>query len=901
MKKFYLLLLFLLIHNPTVATNYYLSNSGNDSNSGTSDLEAWQTIAQLNTILLQPGDSVFFQAGSIFKGEITILSGGIENAPIYFGEYGVGDLPIISGADQVGGWTNYSGNIYRATLTKFPGHLFVDDKQMTIARFPNSGFLFFTSGIGDTGFVDSNLNQIDGYWNGANIRMRTSDRRWEVNSVSSFANDSILFVNNSLNEIQAEHGYYFDNLLPLLDTSGEWYYNEAGQDLYLNAPLNADPNSLMIEASVYDYGVEVLNASGFITIQNLEFDKQRKDGVYIGGVSNNIVTVDCRFSLQGEVGIRIPMGSNNCEVTHNSFIDINGMGIHMSKGHITTINRNQFKRIGIIPGYGSTLTENMCAVECFDCDSSTISENIIDSAGMCGIFSAMNNSQISKNVLDHCLLNVNDFGAIHIYSDDFDPEHSCLIQSNIVLNTTGNNLTTPVYDVSVAGIYLDTRSIQNELIENTIAHATMGIFLYRNTSENVLRKNLVYGCSEAQLKITEGVLQGTTIDNQIFSNTFYSLNESADVVKLISTFHNFQPAVFDSNYYFNPYAYHVFKTELGLYGASFPTYYTLSQWQNRTGMDQNSHCTFFNRNRFSVSDSISSNLISNSFFTNNFDGWITSESDTFHLQLDNSTPLDFGCMKLVFDYALPDTVRGVYTSGFKMDSGQLYQFHLSNYSVNDGNVVLKSKENLNGSYLASPQAFPFDNSRHDYNGFITPTNSCLSCLFSLELSGRDSVVWLDNITLYNVTGTIQVPEKKSRLFINTSDGNETFDLGDSIFFNLDQVPISGSFTLEPYSSAVLIFDSSMILSVHEHVMPHLLKIFPDPVLRGSTITLLIPQVSGDCEISVCDLEGKRLFHKMVLAPGENFQIKIPSSISPGTYFISVRNKSGVWSGKIVVM
>jgi hypothetical protein len=44
------------------ATTYYVSAStGSDSNSGTSSGTPWQTVAQVNGQVFQPGDSILFR------------------------------------------------------------------------------------------------------------------------------------------------------------------------------------------------------------------------------------------------------------------------------------------------------------------------------------------------------------------------------------------------------------------------------------------------------------------------------------------------------------------------------------------------------------------------------------------------------------------------------------------------------------------------------------------------------------------------------------------------------------------------------------------------------------------------------------------------------------------------
>jgi len=899
MKRILLLIFLLPFSHSIFATNYYLSNSGNDANIGTSLSEAWQTIDQLNSISFQPGDSIFFECGSIFRGEIIVTSGGNDAAKIYFGKYGIGNLPVISGAETVSGWSNYLGNIYRATFTQTPTHLFADDKQMTIARYPNSGYLVHQGGIGNIGFIDTSLTQPNGFWNGATLRMRTTDRRWEVNTVDSFSNDTILFSSAADNLIGGGFGYYFDNLFSLIDTTNEWVYDSANQELYFIAPGNVDPSSMNTEASVYDYGMLIENAN-YLTIENILFEKQKSSGVFVEQSCLNISIASCEFRLQDKTGVLIPAGSSDCIITQNNFSYINGIALSAIAAHHANFSLNVIHKIGLIPGYGfSSYVNNMDGIECSNSDSITILQNVIDSIGSVGIFCGMNNSLISKNILSYCLLNLNSLGSIYLYGL---LTHASLFKNNVILHTMGSNAGESLTGLNVAGIYADVSANENILDSNTVAYATTGILIVSNSSNNILRHNVVYGCDESQLKFVEGNLQGSTMGNKVRSNTFFSLSETSDVLKMTSNFQSFNPAIFDSNYYFNPYAYHIVETELAPSGLEFPIYYTLHQWQNESGLDENSHSTFFYRSRFKVTDTLNDNLITNSFFTNNFDGWADSSHNLMEMHLDNSLPLDFGCLKLSYLYALPDSHGYIFFTGFALDSSGSYQLHLSNYSLKDGNTEIKIKVYGNGFLnVAAPQAFPFDNSRHDYNTIFQTFKSCSNCQLAFILSGSDSLVWLDNLTLFPVNTIPENPEKKSRLFVNTTDAVATFYLGDSIFYNLDQMQVSGSITLPPYSSSILIFDSSMILSANDEAMNQLMQIFPNPVSRGSTLNLFLPQINNEVQISISDLQGEKVFNQFLKTHSNSISVEIPPFISQGIYFITVKENKKLWSGKIVVM
>ena len=81
------------------ATEYYVSPSGNDSNSGTSAQAAWRTIDKVNTVDLNPGDSVFLEAGHDYPGNLLLTAedAGTLTQPVVIGSYGSGRARIKAG------------------------------------------------------------------------------------------------------------------------------------------------------------------------------------------------------------------------------------------------------------------------------------------------------------------------------------------------------------------------------------------------------------------------------------------------------------------------------------------------------------------------------------------------------------------------------------------------------------------------------------------------------------------------------------------------------------------------------------------------------------------------------------------------------------------------------------
>lgn len=94
------------------AANYYFSSStGNDANVG-SQTSPFRTITKLNSLILVPGDKIFFKKGDTFIGQITVGYSGSATSPIVFDSYGIGNLPILSGSDGSNGVADPICTIY---------------------------------------------------------------------------------------------------------------------------------------------------------------------------------------------------------------------------------------------------------------------------------------------------------------------------------------------------------------------------------------------------------------------------------------------------------------------------------------------------------------------------------------------------------------------------------------------------------------------------------------------------------------------------------------------------------------------------------------------------------------------------------------------------------------------
>ena len=76
-------------------TKYYVSNNGNDDNSGLSPTDAWKSVERVQSADLKSGDGVFFERGGIWRGVNLACVSGVSYAA-----YGEGEKPKLYGSDK---------------------------------------------------------------------------------------------------------------------------------------------------------------------------------------------------------------------------------------------------------------------------------------------------------------------------------------------------------------------------------------------------------------------------------------------------------------------------------------------------------------------------------------------------------------------------------------------------------------------------------------------------------------------------------------------------------------------------------------------------------------------------------------------------------------------------------
>jgi len=577
--------IFILSVNSGFCATYYVKNSGDDSASGLSDGSAWQTIFKVNSTGFNPGDSILFKRGGVWREQLTVTSSGSEGKPITYSAYGTGNNPEINGADIVTGWTVYSGDIYVADVDYTVKDLYVNGTRQQMARWPNTGWETISSTTGYTEYLASNaLTQADDYWIDAVVVARTELYRIVAKKITGSVQADKKIIWSGNRTTRKDWGFYILNKFEELDAEGEWYYDSSGGKIYWQVPNGHSPNEYTIEGTTRDQCIYV-NAKNYIDIKNIT-TRYGEYGIHLYHSSHH--TVDsCKFYSNRFYGLRGSASESGdvgyITASNNYFSKIGYRSIYFSNGKDMYVQGNEIidNCITSLPCYTTDSTDVIpSALAVNHADGGEISGNTINGSAYHGIsMSGADNYTIERNKIEDCLKLLDDGGAIYVTgtsleADDFS---NTIIRYNFVKNSIGySGGTTYENPVNTYGLYSDDYADDLEWYGNiSIGCASAGALLH-NAVNNKWYNNTFYNNGGNQLYVSGPGNNGNYIKNNIFNAVGadqYTFAQSSDT--------KMESNVYDYNVHYAPGNATPIRWRCG--GGYIS--YNLSDWQSIMGHD----------------------------------------------------------------------------------------------------------------------------------------------------------------------------------------------------------------------------------------------------------------------------------------------------------------------------
>jgi len=361
-------------------TYYVSSESGSLENEGLSPYDALLNIEQVNELNLNPGDTVLFERGSIFRGSLLPVSGS-EKQRITYSSYGEGDLPVIMNSvsvfDIIDNFEKLDSRIYGIPSTKDIGNIiFNDNEYFGVKKFAlyelenpldyfydrNSGVLFI---YGDEHFINLLNGQSSKYHS---VEFCLTENIVELDSKHDLVFKDIAIKNGSAHGFGASntHRVRIENCQISYIGGGFLHYNDDNQ------PVR------------FGNAVELFNSGSYIEVIGCEifeiFDTAvTNQGMEKGGNQTNITYSDNTIYNCGMAAYELWLKGKNTTMSDISFENntVSNIGFSFSKtqgrddnfglGYFIinfgndakiknlSIENNTFNNVYNVYGYGSLL------------------------------------------------------------------------------------------------------------------------------------------------------------------------------------------------------------------------------------------------------------------------------------------------------------------------------------------------------------------------------------------------------------------------------------------------------------------------------------------------------------------------------------------------------------------
>jgi hypothetical protein len=466
------------------------------------DLTAKDSGSPLKPVVWRgrPGEEVRIVGGKVVTGWRPVINEAVlaRLAPEARGRVFQADLKAL-------GVTTY-GEVKGGGL-----ELFFEDKPMTLARWPNEGFIeitglvepdtvnvrgtkgsktgkFMYAGDRPKRWVGEKDTWVHGYW-----FWDWSDERQKVESIDA--------ERRTISVSPPYHGYgyrvgqwfYAQNILAELDTPGEWYLDRETGSLYFWPPTPIEQGRAIV--SVLDTIVRFTNVS-HVTFEGVIFEAARGTAIRIKGGTRTRVA-GCVLRNLGGWAAQIEGGMKNgvvaCDIyqTGDGGIGLNGSGIYSKGdsgiGRKTLTPAGHFADNNHIHHYGRWNRMYQAAISMSGVGNRATHNLIHDAPHMAIEFSG-NDHLIEFNEIYNVCQESNDAGAIYAGRDW--TMRGTLIRHNYLHHITG------FQGRGCVGVYLDDMFSGTRIYGNVFYQVTQAAFI-GGGRDCIVENNLFVDCQPA--------------------------------------------------------------------------------------------------------------------------------------------------------------------------------------------------------------------------------------------------------------------------------------------------------------------------------------------------------------------------------------------------------------------
>ncbi|QMW04001.1 right-handed parallel beta-helix repeat-containing protein [Spirosoma foliorum] len=809
-----LFLFFLPISISLGQITYYVASNGNDSNNGRSSTFPFQTLSKINGLSLQPGDKVLFRRGDTFRGTLTIRRSGSASAPIIFDAYDSGPKPVLAGSVPVINWTNAGNNIWQASCptcgTAVTG-LYRNGVPLSLGRYPNpdepnKGNLTIRAHTQKYQIFSQEHLPTTIDWQGAEVVMRPTPWIIDRAVVDHQYGDALNLFNYSNYTPRDNSEYFFQNHPATLDRDDEWCYDATNKKLLLYNTQNVLPSQLLT-TTVNSRGIDLANVS-FIELRNLRCTETLNTNIIAQNVSNlSLINLD--ITNAGEDGVIISGSGKNIIMENNTVTSINNNGLVIDAYQTVTLRGNLFRSIGIVPGRGKSGDGQYNGIASKANLAVLIEKNTIDSVGYNGI-TFWNNTTIQQNVISNYCYSKIDGGGIYCWNGNKAAMTNIHILSNILYNNPAGGA--PWLDYTI-GIFLDDCTENVDVRNNTVFGNTRGVFLHA-ANKITFTDNTLFNNSGTQLIVYHngGVCP---IRNDVIKRNICVSKESSQFTADYESNTNdlLLYGQIDSNYYARPFK--EYGSVLGVINSTFGRGWSLDEWKSFSGgLDLHSTGSPITYKQYKNDGAGGTNKFNSTFDTSNDDWFLVySRYNNGEVTQDNTNKLDNGSLRVGFTSSSGQSNSYAQAAKFvSLTKGKTYVLRFDAIATTKDTILVYLRQ-YGSPYKEYDERYsiPISTTRTSFELPFTPTDSDSNAVVMMQIDGEGPTFWLDNVRLQEDAPIRNNPDDFIKLFYNPTLRDSVITL-EGVYRNVKNQIYTGSFTLSPFSSTILLKDTIPLLT-----------------------------------------------------------------------------------------
>jgi len=391
--------------------------------------------------------------------------------------------------------------------------LYFDKKYMTLARYPNTGYLEIAD-VPQTGEKLINEGrigwEIEGVPRGRHYGRFTSpvdrpgkwsfkqdiyahgywvyDWRDEIIKLEKFdPNTNDIYPQPPYHHYGYQKGarFYFLNILEELDGPGEWYLDAKEEKLYFWPPGEVTETNLVVPM-LSDYMVKITDTR-FVRFENITFAGARAGAVMIKGGDHNLIA-GCRFYNLGNDAVVIEGGVEN-GIQSCDIYEVSANGINLSGGERKTLTAaNNFARNNHIHRWARVFLTYAPAIK-IEGVGQVVSNNFMHNGPHSAVLIFGNNHTLEYNEIAEVVGESDDAGAIYLAAD-------WSFAGNLLRYNYIHDVISDKGHVPVMAIYLDLPVGGMLVYGNIIEDVARGFFT--NCGRGCLIKNNIFiNCQSA--------------------------------------------------------------------------------------------------------------------------------------------------------------------------------------------------------------------------------------------------------------------------------------------------------------------------------------------------------------------------------------------------------------------